>query len=291
MLDWLAVYFVEHGWSFKAMHRAIMTSETYRRSSDGRSAQTDEVDPDNALLSYFSPRRLTAEELRDSMLFASGELNPEMGGLPIYPEINMEVALQPRHIMGSIAPAYQPSRTPEQRNRRTIYAYRQRGMSDPGLEVFNRPSADLSCERREASTVTPQALTLMNSQNSHDRALAMAIRVEEERATEAGRIALTFRRALGRMPTEDELESASLYLAEMTALHVKSAPTKAALPVEIEREMFEEMAGEPFTYIEKLDVYEDYAPDAKPWDVGPETRALSDLCLLLLNANEFIYVY
>jgi len=291
LLDWLAVYFVEHGWSFKAMHRAIMTSETYRRSSDGRSAQTDEVDPDNALLSYFSPRRLTAEELRDSMLFASGELNPEMGGLPIYPEINMEVALQPRHIMGSIAPAYQPSRTPEQRNRRTIYAYRQRGMSDPGLEVFNRPSADLSCERREASTVTPQALTLMNSQNSHDRALAMAIRVEEERATEAGRIARTFRRALGRMPTEDELESASLYLAEMTALHVKSAPTKAALPVEIEREMFEEMAGEPFTYIEKLDVYEDYAPDAKPWDVGPETRALSDLCLLLLNANEFIYVY
>jgi hypothetical protein len=55
--------------------------------------------------------------------------------------------------------------------------------------------------------------------------------------------------------------------------------------------MFEEMTGESFTYTERLDVYEDYVPDAKPWEVGAETRSLADLCLLLLNANEFIYVY
>jgi hypothetical protein len=93
------------------------------------------------------------------------------------------------------------------------------------------------------------------------------------------------------MPTEDELERASVYLDEMAELHAQRTPTKIALRVEVEREMFEEMTGEPFTYTERLDVYEDYVSDAKPWDVGPTTRALSDLCLLLLNTNEFIYVY
>jgi hypothetical protein len=291
LLDWLTVYFVEHGWSFKAMHRLIMSSEAYRRSSDTGRTAAREVDPANALLTHFSPRRLTAEELRDSMLLASGELSGPMGGLPTFPEINMEVALQPRHIMGSIAPAYQPSRTPELRNRRAIYGFRHRNMADPALEVFNRPSADLSCERRASSTVTPQALTLLNSQHSHDRALAMAMRVELERTTEPGRIARAFRRALGRMPTEDELESSSIYLAEMAAYHVSHPPRPRTLPTEVEREMFEEMTGESFTYTERLDVYEDYVPDAKPWEVGAETRSLADLCLLLLNANEFIYVY
>ncbi|MBT7101882.1 DUF1549 domain-containing protein, partial [Candidatus Poribacteria bacterium] len=142
LLDWLTVYFIEHGWSFKAMHRLIMSSQAYRRSSQAP-AGVDDVDPANALLSHFSPRRLTAEELRDSILLASGELNVEMGGLPTFPEMNMEVALQPRHIMGSIAPAYQPSRTPELRNRRAIYGFRHRTLLDPALEVFNRPSSDL----------------------------------------------------------------------------------------------------------------------------------------------------
>ncbi|MBT7100791.1 DUF1553 domain-containing protein, partial [Candidatus Poribacteria bacterium] len=141
------------------------------------------------------------------------------------------------------------------------------------------------------STIAPQALTLLNSQHSHDRALAMAIRVERERTTTPGQIGRVFRRALGRMPTEDELESASVYLGEMETYHADHSPRPIALPAEVEREMFEEMTGEPFTYTERLDVYEEYVSDAKPWDVGPETRALADLCLLLLNTNEFIYVY
>ena len=72
-----------------------------------------------------------AEELRDGILLVSGELNRELGGLPIMPEINLEVALQPRMIQFSIAPAHQPSRTPAERNRRTIYTYRVRGQADP----------------------------------------------------------------------------------------------------------------------------------------------------------------
>ena len=82
LLDWLAWYFVEQGWSIKALHRLILSSNTYRQSS--RHADREriaEVDPSNVFLAHFNPRRLTAEEIRDALLAISGELNPEQGGL------------------------------------------------------------------------------------------------------------------------------------------------------------------------------------------------------------------
>ncbi|MCH8290252.1 PSD1 domain-containing protein [Candidatus Poribacteria bacterium] len=292
LLDWLATYFVEHGWSIKTLHRLIMTSQTYQRTGSHPDMQAVlQTHPDNKLLAYFNPRRLTAEELRDSMLFASGELNHEMGGFPIFPEINMEVAMQPRHIMGSIAPAYQPSPTPEERHRRTIYAYRYRGLPDPMLEVFNQPSAEVSCEQRTASTVTPQVFTLFNSQNSYDRALAMAHRLEQDVEVFKDPIDRAFKLAWGRAPSEDEYVKTVAYLQEAIEYHRQNPPVVQKYPTQVKRKMFEEMTGEPFEYTERLDIYEEYVPDLKPWDVGPETRALADLCLVLFNANEFIYVY
>ena len=77
------------------------------------------------------------------------------------------VALQPRHIMGSVAPPYVPSLTPAERTRRALYNLRLRTLRDPLLETFNKPNPDLSCERRDATTVTPQALTLFNSRFAH----------------------------------------------------------------------------------------------------------------------------
>jgi hypothetical protein len=127
LLDWLAADFVEHGWKFKRLHRMIMSSATYRQSgSHPRLNKLRNTDPDNAFFAYHPPRRLTAEEMRDSLLVSTGELNRALGGFPVMPEINMEVALQPRMIQFSLSPAYQPSRTPTERNRRTIYAYRVR---------------------------------------------------------------------------------------------------------------------------------------------------------------------
>src|SRR5581483_12036492 len=146
------------------------------------------------------PRRLAAEELRDALLAVSGELNLESGGLPARPELNREVALQPRHVMGSVAPAYQPARTPAERHRRSLYALRIRTLRDPGLEVFDRPSPDLSCERRTESTVTPQVFSLFNGQASHDRALAFARRLEREADTPAARVERAFCLAFGRSP-------------------------------------------------------------------------------------------
>ncbi len=100
-----------------------MSSATYRQAGY-TVPELERLDPRNALLWRSPTRRLAAEEMRDAMLAITGELNPERGGPGVFPEINWEVAFQPRHIMGSVAPAYLPSRTPAQRNRRTIYTFR-----------------------------------------------------------------------------------------------------------------------------------------------------------------------
>lgn len=293
LLDWLTADFIEHGWKIKRVHRLIMMSETYRRSSKPADSEKQAtVDPDNKLLASFPTRRLTAEELRDSTLLVSGELNREMGGVPIMPEINLEVALQPRMIQFSIAPAHQPSRTPAERNRRTIYAYRVRGQADPLLEIMNLPNPNESCEIRDSASVSPQAFTLMNSDVMTDRSIGFALQVQKE---VPGNLRQQIRRAVkiayGRAPTEKELTSLHAYLQEMQAYHAGHKPEEVKYPTQVTRSLVEEFTGEPFEFIEKLNVYEDYVPDAKPWTVDADTRALADVCLLLLNSNEFLYVY
>lgn len=293
LLDWLTADFIEHGWKIKRVHRLIMMSETYRRSSKPADSEKQAtVDPDNKLLASFPTRRLTAEELRDSTLLVSGELNREMGGVPIMPEINLEVALQPRMIQFSIAPAHQPSRTPAERNRRTIYAYRVRGQADPLLEIMNLPNPNESCEIRDSASVSPQAFTLMNSDVMTDRSIGFALRVQKEVPDNLRKqIRRAVKIAYGRAPAEKELTSLHAYLQEMQAYHAGHKPEEVKYPTQVTRSLVEEFTGEPFEFIEKLNVYEDYVPDAKPWTVDADTRALADVCLLLLNSNEFLYVY
>nr|AHZ46172.1 secreted protein [uncultured bacterium 12-5D] len=292
LLDWLAATFIEDGGSLKKLHKRIMTSEAYLRGSAHPDLKLlDEKDPDNELLSFFEPRRMTAEELRDTMLALTGELNLEMGGLPIKPEINMEVALSPRMLQFSLAPAYQPSRTPAERNRRSIYAYRVRGLSDPMLEVFNKPNSDDSCESRDAPNVTPQVFTLLNSDVVTTRSLAFAKRLEEERATLKERIVRAYRLSLARVPTGAELAKLEAHYGEMVAYHRANPPESVDYPTRVTRSLVEEFSGDPFEYEERLDVYEDYVPDVQAADVPAETRALADICMLLFNTNEFIYVY
>lgn len=293
LLDWLTADFVKNGWKIKRLHQLIMTSATYQRSQASVDPQKlANKDPNNDFLSIFNSRRLTAEELRDSMLQISGELNLEMGGVPIMPEINMEVALQPRMIQFSIAPAHQPSRTPEERNRRTIYAYRVRGQADPFLEVMNQPNPNESCALRDASAVSPQAFTLLNSDAMTDRSIAFAKRVIDEKGSDSKKcINRAFQLAYGRKPSAEERSSLQEYLTNMQEYHETHAPEKVEYPTSITRSLVEEFTGEPFEFIEKLNVYEDYVADAKPWNVDAKTRALADVCLLIFNSNEFVYVY
>ncbi|QDT02852.1 Planctomycete cytochrome C [Rubripirellula lacrimiformis] len=292
LLDWLTGQFVDGGWKSKPIHRMIMMSDAYKRSTWHPDLEGLELkDPANDLLARFTPRRMTAEEMRDSMLSASGELNPEMGGLPIMPEINLEVALQPRMIQFSIAPAYQPSQTPQQRNRRTIYAYRVRGQADPFLEVLNQPNPNESCDLRDAAAVSPQAFTLMNSELMTDRAIGLAKRLMKDANDLPGRIELAFQLTMGREPTANEQTNLQSYVRDMVTYHQNHEPGDVSYPTKVVRSLVEEFSGEPFEIDELLPNFENYSPDSKPATVSEETRALADACLLLFNANEFVYIY
>ncbi len=291
LLDWLASWFMENGWSIKKLQRLIVTSKTYQQaSSHANIDQLREIDSKNKLLAYFPTRRLTAEELRDSMLLITKELNSEVGGLPIYPEINWEVAMQPRHTMGAVAPAYQPSPTKQERNRRTIYAFRFRTLSDPLLEVFNKPGSDISCERRDETTVTPQVFALFNSQFSQDRSIAMADHLAKTNKKPSAQIKQAFQLLFHRKPTDKEMSACQKHLREMTLYHQKTIPTRIPLPTEVKREMVEELTGKPFSWTEQLGNMKNYERDLQPVDVDAQTRALAELCLVLLNSNEFVFV-
>ena len=292
LLDWLATWLVRNGWSLKKLHRLILTSETYAQAaSHPEIDRLAQFDPNNKLLAYFPARRLTAEEIRDAMLAVSGELNDEVGGPPVYPQINWEVAMQPRHIMGGVAPAYQPSPAKGDRDRRSLYAAVIRTLTNPMLEVLNRPGPDLSCERRDETTVTPQVFALFNGQSVHNRALALAQRLEKERGTTDERIDRAFALLFGRTPSDAERDACRAHIEKMTAHHRQHPPEKTELPVTVAREMVDEQTGKPFRWEEKLHWMLDYERDTMPWEVSAETRGLAELCLVLLNSNEFVYVY
>lgn len=291
LLDWLTANFVESGWSFKALHRLIMTSEAYRRSATHPDPKAlREKDPLGVSYAVFAPRRLSAEELRDAMLAATGELNRTLGGIPNRPEINLEAALQPRQVMGTFASAWVPNPRPEQRHRRSLYALKLRGLTDPMLEVFNAPGPDFSCERREASTVTPQVFSLFNGQATHARALALAHRVLKETPEEQKAIDRLFALVFSRAPSAEERRDCLDHWRSALPL-VRTPPPLVRPPLEVRREAVEENTGEKFAFSEKLHAYADFVPDLRPADVDARTRALADVCLVLLNSNEFSYVY
>ncbi|MCB1227636.1 MAG: DUF1553 domain-containing protein, partial [Verrucomicrobiales bacterium] len=274
------------------LHQLILASATYQQGT--RHPDQEKLlnaDPNNDLFAYYPVRRLTAEEIRDALLSITGELNPKLGGLPVMPEMNLEVALQPRMIQFSLAPAYQPSPTPGQRNRRSIYVYRVRGQADPFLEVLNQPITTDSCEMRDSASVSPQAFTLMNSDVMTDRSIALALRLEKEAQDLARQVRRAFQLCFGREPTDLEQRKMTDYVAEMRAYHAAVKPQPIRYPTEITRSLVEEFSGQPFDYQEILPVFETYQPDPKASDVGPNTRALADLCLALFNSHEFVYAY
>jgi hypothetical protein len=292
LLDWLAATFVERGWSIKSLQRLIVTSDTYCRSCDHSDyQQLAQKDPQGISYAAFVPRRLTAEEARDTQLSVSGELQTAIGGIPIRPEINLEAAMQPRQVMGTFAAAWQASPKPQQRHRRSLYVLRLRGLRDPFFEVFNDPSPENSCEARESSLVTPQVFSLFNSAASYDRALAFAARLERDADQADETIRQAFRIALGREASAAEVETCIAHWNEMTARHRELKFQTIELPRQITRQAVEENTGEPFQFHEQLEFHADFVPDLKPADVSAKTRGLAEVCLVLMNSNEFIYVY
>jgi hypothetical protein len=212
LLDWLAMEFIERGWSIKAMHRLIMNSRAYQMSSGGN-AEGLAKDPNNDLMWRFDMRRLTAEEVRDSILAVNGKLNVAMYGPGVYPEI-------PREIMqGQSRPGYgwgESSAT--EQSRRSIYVHVKRSLLTPILESFDLADPDNSCPVRFATTQPTQALSLLNGEFIQKEAGAFAARLEKERPGDrAGQIELGLRLVTGRRPTSDELAKSQEFVEELDA--------------------------------------------------------------------------
>ena len=225
------------------------------------------------------------------MLLASGELNRQLGGIPSRPDINLEVAMQPRQIMGGTASVYEPDPLPQQRNRRSLYAEKTRGLRDPFLETFNQPGPDKSCERRETSTVPPQALTLFNSQEVHDRALALAARLTSEAAgDDRSTVNRAFELALGRPATLAETDTCLQAWANATREEQDKRYPEKKFPTKTKRTVMAEKTGEPYDFIEFMPAYETYLADLQPGETDARTRGLAQLCLVIFNLNEFAYL-
>jgi len=150
LLDWLAVEFLEHGWSMKSMHRLMVLSNTYQMSSE-HNAENARVDSENKHLWRANPRRLDAEALRDSVLSVSGKLNLQVGGPPVFPEISEE---ERNEIAGG--PLKWPvSLSEEAQNRRGVYLFVKRAYKYPMFDLLDSADPMTSCERRAETNVAP----------------------------------------------------------------------------------------------------------------------------------------
>ncbi|MFN3323623.1 MAG: PSD1 and planctomycete cytochrome C domain-containing protein [Bryobacteraceae bacterium] len=208
LLDWLASEFMTRGWSFKQMHRLIMTSDAYRMASQFESPENAAIDPENRYLWRYRLQRLEAEIVRDSILAVSGGLNREMGGPPIFPKISEEVLATMKNGIWKQGDQDGPDTW-----RRSVYVYRKRGLPFPMFQVFDLPDQNTSCGRRNVSTVPTQALTLLNNEFvlEHARLLAGRIR-EEARESLGAQIDTAYELVLARPPDQAERGLALTFL-------------------------------------------------------------------------------
>jgi len=200
LLDWLAVEFMDSGWSLKKLHRLIVTSAAYRQSSN----VTPDLlarDPDNRLLARGPRFRVDAELVRDIALAASGLLNPQIGGPSVYPPAPAFLFQAP----ASYAPKTWKVAEGPDRYRRALYTFRFRSVPFPMLQSFDAPNGDISCVRRTRSNTPLQALTTLNEPLFVESAQALAARtLKEAGASDQDRIAYAFRLCTSRPPNPEE---------------------------------------------------------------------------------------
>ncbi|WP_395731588.1 PSD1 and planctomycete cytochrome C domain-containing protein [Prosthecobacter sp.] len=206
LLDWLAVDFMEHGWSLKHLHKLIVTSATYQQASTIRPSSA-RIDPNNDLLWRQNRLRLDAEVVRDVCLAASGLLSPKMGGAPVYPPI-------PEGVMslGQVKRAWPLSKGSD-RYRRGIYTFIFRATPPPALSVFDAPDGFSTCTRRIRSNTPLQALTLLNDSAYVEFAQALAARLIKEAKTDDTRIDRACQLCLSRPPLDHERKALTRLLA------------------------------------------------------------------------------
>jgi hypothetical protein len=221
LLDWLAVDFMENGWSIKRLHRQIMLSSAYRQSSRRKLNSNREatelpsgetLDPDNCLLWRFNLRRLESEIVRDSILAVSGSLDRMAGGPPV--EIT-----NPADGLSEVKA--DPSSSAA--NRRSVYLFARRVYPLKFLEIFDAPIMSVNCTQRMGSATVLQSLALLNSEFMFAKGNQMARGV----ASVAGQsvdeqVKYAFQRAFSRQPSGEELQK-SLSFMESQRIGYQSA--------------------------------------------------------------------
>jgi uncharacterized protein DUF1549/uncharacterized protein DUF1553 len=254
LLDYLTATFVENGWSFKKMHRLIMLSNTYQQSARFN-PEAAKMDPQDRLLWRYYRHRLEGETIRDCMLEVSGRLNLKMGGPGVFPPLPPGVVTRG---------GWKKEEDPSEAERRSVYVFVRRNTRYPMFEVFDMPDTHESCARRNTTITAPQALELLNNELVLDWARSLAGRVLNDGGlTPEAQVDRAWRFVYGRTPGAQERKSALEFMDRQAAI-----------------------LGERLANNEKVPLPGD-VPQGMP---AARAAAMVDLCHMLLNANEFVYV-
>lgn len=215
LLDWLAVNFVQQGWSMKALHRMIMTSSTYRQSS-AVTPELDKADPEGRLLSHMRMQRMSAEMLNDSFIEIAGRLDERRYGPPDPVFVRDDGLVEPIE--------------EEHGWRRSIYLQQRRSETPTLFDGFDFPQLNPACLERSRSNVATQALALLNDGMVRNLASAFATRVEKEAGDDpAHQIDQVYWIALSRPPSPEEKKASLDGLAELRTLAGSEQPDHKAL--------------------------------------------------------------
>ena len=193
LLDWLAVEFVDRQWSLKAMHRLMLTSSAYQMTTTDMTANLA-IDPENRLLWRMPRVRLEAEVIRDQILAVAGSLDRAIGGPAIFPYIDPDLFEKSSNRDWKGLPDSNPATW-----RRSLYVFSKRSIRYPMFETFDQPNLVNSTDRRNRTTIAPQALILMNNPMVLFQAGRFADRVKQDAGADPARqVARAIELALGR---------------------------------------------------------------------------------------------
>ncbi|MEM6978824.1 MAG: PSD1 and planctomycete cytochrome C domain-containing protein [Planctomycetota bacterium] len=221
LLDFLAQQFIRSGWSMKALHRQILLSDAYQMASSFN-PDAASVDPGNDLFWRFDPRRLSAEEVRDTILMTSNRLNRTPYGESFYPKVSAEV------LAGQSRPGKGWGQSDDaDRNRRSVYIHIKRSLLPPMLSAFDFPEPDTTCEERFATLQPAQAMSLLNSEFIHRAAadLASAVEMElDDSVSHDAFVAQLIKQTLARQADLTEIKSLAAFIEELQFDYGVSAP-------------------------------------------------------------------
>ncbi|WP_082885448.1 MULTISPECIES: DUF1549 and DUF1553 domain-containing protein [Methylomonas] len=266
LLDYLADKFVKDGWSVKKLHREILLSSVYRQSSDYRE-DVHQADAENQLLAVFPRQRLEAEQVRDSLLVASGKLEDKVGGPSVYPPlpsaINTNYGVNNANFNDKM---WRTSKDEKDHNRRSLYVFTRRSIPYPILDSFNMASPQEAHSKREVTTTPLQALTLYNSELIFDWSKSLAGRVINEAGeSEEERIARLYQILFARQPNDQEKEELQAFLNEQEGV-IRAKAANGKFEVNVPAGVKDKPIGDPV-----------------------RAAAFVDLVHVVANSNEFIY--